>query len=344
MSGPFYNLRPNKHIDRNLFTSALNRAVRYFDIQNYRYVGMGSFHFDDFRLIHESTGLSDMTSIEKDSKVVKRAYFNRPYNCIKIEHAAIGDYISDLNLDDDDRSFIFWLDYCYTKELSSQLNEFTTLLGKLRHGDIIRITLPADLESIKPLSRIIHDSPEYCYANHDDRTRIVKEARERVVDSRIPHDMLPDDRPLVEYMNASQYPLLLLAVLQNLSLSVPPPAALIPMFSTIYRDTTRMLTATGLLIDKDKWKVGQIGEFKNCFSGMSHMNFNWLLPAAIKVPQLTEKEFIAISENLPLRRREKSIEKKYRFAFSDSNVDFAEEIESLERYYSSYPHFHSVNF
>lgn len=344
MSGPFYNLRPNKHIDRNLFASALSRAVRFFDIQNYCYVGMGSFHFDDFRLIHESIGLSDMISIEKDSMVVKRAYFNRPYNCIKIENTAIGDYISDLNLDDDDRGFVFWLDYCYTKELSYQLNEFATLLGKLRHGDIVRITLPADLESIKPLSSIIQDSPEYCQASHDDRTRIVKEARERVVDSRIPHNILPDDQPLVEYMNAKQYPLLLLAVLRNISLNISSPVVLIPMFSTIYQDTTRMLTATGLIVDKGKWELDQIKEFKNCFSGLNYMNFNWLIPAAIKVPQLTEKEFIAISENLPLKRRKRIIEKKYRFAFSDRNIDFTEEIESLERYYSAYPHFHSVNF
>lgn len=52
-SQPFYHLRPNKSIDRNLFVQTLIGLTSVFPVADYWYTGFGSYMFDDFKILHE---------------------------------------------------------------------------------------------------------------------------------------------------------------------------------------------------------------------------------------------------------------------------------------------------
>ena len=47
MSQPFYHLRPNKYVDRYLFVAVLDRINTKIQLKDHRYIGFGSFMFDD---------------------------------------------------------------------------------------------------------------------------------------------------------------------------------------------------------------------------------------------------------------------------------------------------------
>ena len=54
---PFYHLRPNKSIDRNLFIQTLIGLSSFFPISEYQYTGFGSYLFDDFKLLHDTLNI-----------------------------------------------------------------------------------------------------------------------------------------------------------------------------------------------------------------------------------------------------------------------------------------------
>ena len=57
-SQPFYHLRPNKSIDRNLFVQTLIGLTSVFPVADYWYTGFGSYMFDDFKILHERLNFS----------------------------------------------------------------------------------------------------------------------------------------------------------------------------------------------------------------------------------------------------------------------------------------------
>lgn len=94
MSQPFYHLRPNKYVDRCLFVNALERLNSQVKLQKHRYIGFGSYLFDDFKLLHDRLNIGTMISLESDSTIFKRAEFNAPYKCISVINQTSTDYIS----------------------------------------------------------------------------------------------------------------------------------------------------------------------------------------------------------------------------------------------------------
>jgi len=77
-------------------------------LSSYRYVGFGSEFFNDFALYHETLGIRDMISIEKDVVRVPRCEFNRPYKCIRVESGTASEVLPKLSWE---RRSIVWLDY-----------------------------------------------------------------------------------------------------------------------------------------------------------------------------------------------------------------------------------------
>ena len=59
-SQPFYHLRPNKSIDRNLFVQTLIGLTSVFPVADYWNTGFGSYMFDDFKILHERLNISKM--------------------------------------------------------------------------------------------------------------------------------------------------------------------------------------------------------------------------------------------------------------------------------------------
>ena len=102
-----YQLRPSKNIERKLFMEMFRRLDEPLNIRDYRYIGLGGMWFTDFTLIHRLFGLTDLVSIEK--RQAKRAFFNRPFECVQVEEGESSLVLP--NLDLDRCPAIIWLDY-----------------------------------------------------------------------------------------------------------------------------------------------------------------------------------------------------------------------------------------
>lgn len=321
MAQPFYHLRPNKYVDRHLFLNMLEHLSSYLVLKDYRYVGFGSFLFDDFKLIHDRLNIISMISLESSPTTYVRAQYNVPYSCIKIVNQTSTDFISSDEWDNQNN--IIWLDYTSPKQLPKQFSDIATLLNKTMAHDIIRITFNANADT---LGKITQEKG--------------LETRKEKFEQRM-SDYLPSHYDEYDF-NKDRYPLLLLKCLRLLIADAFPECEfdkrfLLPVFSTIYQDGEhRMLTFTGIILD-NREEVQRIEEF---FSDVPFVNFAWDKPSKISIPSITLKEMLEINKLLPSDNAGEQIEKKFSFIFEGKE----EEINSYISFYKYYPSFHSINF
>jgi hypothetical protein len=302
------------------------------DIDKYRYVGFGSFMFDDFKIIHHQLGISSMVSIENDNSTYERAKFNKPYSCIEVCNTTSTDFISDISMEEQS---IFWLDYTSPSELALQLSDFCTLLNNMKRYDIIRITLNANPSS---LSNDGHDT-------NSDGNPQNKEHKKRFdkLKNKIP-DYIPSNSS-IEGMSYSRYPMFLLSCLERAAYTVLKPSKfqkkiLKPLFSSVYADGQQMVTLTAIVLNDNDERMNEI---KDCLKAFEYANFKWDDPCKIQVPELTPKEIIHINSLLPQGEATLAhLKKDFGFAFCHTHCS-NEMLESYVRYYKYYPNFHHVN-
>lgn len=119
-----YRLRSGKSIERDIILAIISQVVTPANLKAYRYIGLGSIFYTDFRLFHRELGINDMISIEKEEddneleeeeddgelkEELSRFHFNIPFKCIKLEIGLTTDVIPRLTLND--KKSIVWLDY-----------------------------------------------------------------------------------------------------------------------------------------------------------------------------------------------------------------------------------------
>lgn len=331
-SQKFYHLRPNKYIDRNLFIHVLNCLSNPLNLHDYQYVGFGSFQFDDFKMIHHYLGISDMLSLESDPAICKRAEFNKPLKCIKVENTTSSDYVASVELD---KNSIFWFDYTSPTELGIQFSDFCTLLNKANVNDIIRITLNAYPPALS--EKYKGDSDKEI---HEERLKIVRQRIE---------EFLPAEVEIL-CMQKNNYPLLLLRcikkacskVFNNLSF---PKKFVLPLLSTIYDDGHQMLTFTGIILEAQNKedKQNQEEKIKNYLSSYARFPLcKWDEACKINVPCLTPKEILSLNNLLPDDQFDTALRTELPFFCNGRNIDLS--IENYTRYYQYYPNFHHVSF
>lgn len=320
---PFYHLRPNKYIDRNLFVQILTYLNRLLPIEEYSYIGFGSFFFDDFKLIHNQLNISKMVSLENDPTVCERADFNKPFSCIQIENTTSSDYISNLSLDGE-RSII-WLDYTDPKELGSQFADFCSILDILNPNDIIRITLNAN-------PSCLGDDPKDVQLHQKRFNKLLDRIAEYM-----PIDTTEKNTTFHEY------PRLLLRCLKKAAIKTlveAPPYQkkfLFPLSSSIYKDGQQMVTLTAIVLDNHDEKEN----IKLCLAKCQQATFEWDKPCIIRVPPLTQKEILHINNLLPSSGARQQILDNFAFSF-DCEEDESP-LDSYLNYYKYYPNFHHVS-
>jgi hypothetical protein len=140
-----YHLRPNKAADRELFILLLNYLNANFDLKKYKYIGLGGPFMEDFRIIHNRIGISDMDSIESDENTFKRQCFNKPVNTMNCIHDDLDIYLSKTEFDS---SVIIWFDYTDPGFIIEQIESFVRHTLTLPIYSILRITLNANPESL----------------------------------------------------------------------------------------------------------------------------------------------------------------------------------------------------
>lgn len=320
---PFYHLRPNKYIDRELFVATLKALGRKRPLQKYIYCGFGSFYFDDFKMMHK-LGVNHLISLEMDNDIYERAKFNNPYRCIDVIKSTSSDFIADFSPDENSH-YIFWLDYNSPKEIRSQINDFSSLIQKLSSGDIVRITLNANLAAL--------DTDKSERRLEEKRVDRLKELKKRL-DPYVPADLTP------ERFSSAEYPDILLSVLKNVAFeslkeSKYQKEFLLPLFSTKYADGQQMMTLTAIVLD-DRALITQVTDEVHV---LPFCVCNWEQIYQIQVPPLTAKEIIETNKKLPLAENEKAeVYEELKFIFGTHD-----QFESYVQFYQRYPNFQHVD-
>lgn len=296
MDNPVYHLRPNKAVDRNLFIEILARLKKMYNISDYRYIGFGSYEFDEFKLIYRNIGIEDLHSIEMDSDVFRRQKFNKPYSCIKLFNKTCGEYIDEDY--DGTKQSIVWADFSEANKKYSQCQDIANICGKMHRGDILRITFNANPTGISMGGKQASDIPQ------EERKKLrFKTLKEELC------EFFPDGAN-EEDLTQRNYPILLLktvkkAVYQNLDVDLSP----CPLCSYVYSDNTQMMTVTILMCCADG-REETINEIKNTFRDWdSYVNIDkWDLPIKIDLPPLTVHEQLEIGQYEKNEMGEKKIE------------------------------------
>lgn len=150
-----YQLRPNKHVDRELFIDALSR-IR--EVGGYRYASMGGKFMEDIVATYLRLGINHLTSIDLDPNTVARQQFNRPLSNIDIRQLSSGEFVRELvdgRLDDVNVTDLWaiWLDYTDPANRLAQLTEVVDLLSVLEHGEVLKVTMNANPRTLAPRQR-----------------------------------------------------------------------------------------------------------------------------------------------------------------------------------------------
>lgn len=270
-----YSIRPNKNVERKLIFEALQGLRQGFEIEKYRYVGLGSVWFVDFILAHKLLFIEDLVSIEKP-QYERRVNFNKPFRCIKIEPGDTTQVLPDLKLKK--KRTIIWLDYD------------TGLDGPLlRDSEIVCEQIPSG--SIVVLTSNAHRN--VLIAKDEDGNELSKEAALR----RLADDLVPTPLP-PESLQTSGFPKLLASMLfDHLTRATRKRGGkerFIPMFSFFYKDNAPMVTVGGMVADEDDAAALARCELERTFDYMAGEN-----QRTINVPPLTYKEKMALDQLLP---------------------------------------------
>jgi hypothetical protein len=157
-----YNLRPNKFIERSLFTESIG-IICDGNIKNYAYMGMGGPQLQDHVKLHYQYGFEHLVSIESNKRIFERQLFNARPACIKchnIDSEEFIDRFDDFKEKYSDQNYVIWLDYADSHQRYTQLSEFKSLTSQLGINDVIKITLNANLLTLGELKSIDESEEE----------------------------------------------------------------------------------------------------------------------------------------------------------------------------------------
>lgn len=235
MSNPTYHLRPQKAVDRNLFIELLLRLRKIIDLSEYRYIGFGSYEFDEFKLVYRALGIEDLHSIEVDYDVYKRQIFNKPYSCIELFNKTCKSYFDEDY--DESKQSIIWADFSDANEKRSQCIDITNICSKLKKNDILRITLNAHT-SVIPTGTA---APEYLSIEQK------KEYRFGWLKEHLGEEYFPDETSADDITNKHFPDFLLKVIKRAIYKGLNSNLVACPLCCYVYSDSMQMMTVTFLI-------------------------------------------------------------------------------------------------
>jgi hypothetical protein len=323
-----YNLRQNKHVERQLFVDLLNCVDRWRSLKNYLYVGFGGIYFEDFKLLHSHFAIRKMLSIEGQKWVLPRQKKNIPYGCIDHEHCDSGEFIRTVGMYRERYNadnLICWLDYASPTQVAAQLNDVKALLPSLMPNDVLKVTMVADPYTLATTPKPGEDI-------HEKRLEIL---RQRLLGTQF----LPDGLT-AEQVREDRYPEVLLRSFQRvIAEAMKESSSLIfqPVGSYVYKDTTQMLTVTGIILE-----TAELDNFMKR-TGLKEFDLaglDWRLQQ-INVPDLSLREKLLLDRTI-FNRTASEIETAMEFTLDEDPEDSIKMIESYVKFYRYYPNFHRV--
>lgn len=324
-----YQLRPNKHIERQLFWELLERISNWRPIRDMGYISMGSKFLEDFRQIHSRFDTSDMVSIESDFTTYKRQCFNKPIGCLDCKNMKSGDLVTNFEKiiqGRDSKNFIVWLDYTAAKGRVTQLSEFESLISKLTHGDIIKITLNANLSS-------------FCKRDEGEDFSVYQQRTMSVVERKL-NQYFPKDKK-IQYSQMTRDGIASILggsvrVAATKGLQGSPSLIALPLASFLYNDGYHdMMTVTCMIINKsEQTDFLKKTEIKNWLFYAD----NWEKVEHIGIPDLSMKERLHIDAEL-VKHSNEEIHASLPFAFSDSAEESLGIFQQYALHHRRYPAF-----
>ena len=280
---PYY-LRPNKHIDRELFVELLGRVVPIWGAENYCYFSMGGRHLIDQRMVYRRLGISHLFSVDNDEKVVARQKFNRPVasaSCELMEATDLASKFSEI-LDDIDgaNKAIVWLDYSSPKNRRGQILDFVNVAREMTPGEIARLTLNAQVTTLG-------SEEEWKKQQSQDSTdqtlgEYRAERLRKKLDSMVPAN--------VKEVDQSSLPLVLLECVRNYLEKAgifELKNKIKPVLATCYDDGHMMLTITIICVD-------DAGALPVGLEKWQYLCPDWEKALIIQSPDLSTKEQVAL--------------------------------------------------
>lgn len=321
-----YRLRPNKAVDRELFLSLLMRLAPKLALENYHYVGLGGPFLEDFRMIHGRLGITKMTCVETNKDVHKRQLFNRPVASIECVNKSLEDYLDETYLDN---PAIIWFDYTNPKPITSQIERFSSTIGTVPIGSILRITLNANPESLgKPDPKDISVEVEGDVS--EDRAQKPTLQEWRLARFKERHGSLLPCGLTADSMKQKKYGR---SLLQVLKLAVEKEVLsfrdrrIVWALATHYADGQAMVTAALVICGHDDRTVDELVK-------------KWEFYATTDAPHCLDLPALSTLERLTM---ESSIDAESKMGFELPKSNMGENpFEVFKKFYRIYPHFSRV--
>lgn len=275
-----YHLRTNKFIEREIFCELLSHIAGWQKFDTYLYASMGGAFLSDFKLLHTKLGLAKMISLEKEPHVVSRQLFNRSTDLIKCELLESAAFISQLDAYMQQYAadnIIAWLDYANANQRQEQIREFSSLLNKLGHNDIAKITLNCSAHTL-------YD--QYKVSSLDEKQQMIYDNLQGQLG-----DLFDSQKFSPSQMNNTGVCSALIAAVRRVSLDAleGDKANLVqPLAITRYQDGMHEMLTISLIILKRE----DLSSFMEETSIQSWPFFcsDWTLCKSIAIPELSFKE------------------------------------------------------
>ncbi|WP_308909469.1 O-methyltransferase [Pseudokordiimonas caeni] len=280
-----YHIRQHKAVDRRLFLDLLARLERWQSLKDYAYISMGAYPLEDHKQVFRHLGLTKLISFDLDPTIVARQRFNIPVNSCRCIERASADLVDNLEAVleeceiEGSSKVIVWLDYTAPKEIGTQLREFEALLNNLGEGDIVRLTLNANPDSLFPAKR---DNGENILTE-----KVIAKRLERLTE-RI-GDYLPSWVE-AQHMTEQDLPQALSEAVGKAALNAFPasdPKTFTPLSIVRYADGQQMLTVTGVVHQKAEADALLAATE---FSDWPFYSGSWSEVNLLLVPALTPRE------------------------------------------------------
>lgn len=322
-----YQLRPNKFIDRQMFLELMSRLIAGRGPENYVYISMGGRHLVDHHAIYNRLGIQALLSFDMNANEVERQKFNRPTGktiCVEMDSADLPAQIDTIfEVFPRKKNIIVWLDYTKTNR-RSQFQEAVQTLVRLKHGDIFRITLNADIRNLGRANEWKNKG-----AASPAEYRVEKLHAE--IAEYFPTDItqiLDDDLPVILAR--------CLGLATDVAQGLQPALRFIPVLITSYSDGTRMLTVTCAVSEpgkKDKVPGAHFRRWRFACRG-------WTDIQMIYAPVLSLREQYHLDVNT--HRSAKKMLSLFKFLPAVDEAASLQALESYRLFHRYYPTFRNI--
>lgn len=323
MKHPPYHLRPNKFVDRFLLLEALRRLQRLFDPERSLYVGLGGPFLEDFRLVSSAFPSMRMICLERNYQTHLRQRFHRTSRLIELRNEDATSFVKASF--PENQPVIMWLDY--TDLRYAHFDDFMNVLQRCAEMSIVRITLQADPKSwLPPVPKSEQDRWNEMLAERIDKfNQTFGKLLERPV---------KDDEDFI-----NNFPLLVQGMVShaaNIGIPKRLGKAFQVLSSTHYSDNnTTMLTITGIVCQND-----QVPTVRRLMRGWKYFNGDWAPPSRIDVPDLSQKERLALERYLPSATRTgKRLQQYLGYKIDDSESESLRKCQQLAEFWPLFPQF-----